>query len=53
MPTEEQLTHELMSMLVKWFHDRGLDGYEAMRVLGYTLVGVAEALDLPEKQPRV
>ena len=47
--TEEQITRGLMKLVAEEFATEGVTLYEAVRILGYTLVALAEVL--PEKLP--
>ncbi len=42
--TEEQLTSEILIYVARRMHEEKKGVYEASRILGYVLVGMAEAL---------
>lgn len=45
--SEEELTGEIMTHIARRMHDEGKNIYDAARILGYVLVGMAEALPVP------
>jgi hypothetical protein len=54
MATEEQeIVRQILVSLVERFRVENVGFYEAMRIMGYVMVALAEAIDEPDDHGRV